>query len=192
MRPIHLVRHGQAEWQLARAGDLDSPLTQLGHRQARTMAGWVTAAGAGMGASRPRRLFTSPLLRARQTSAYLAEAADLREEVCGDLAEAPFRVADHLAPPPNGLVPPPGDYAAFRRQVARAFALLCAAAEEGQGSVFAVTHGGVIRTMLDFAGHAAWREIPNASVTVLARRRGTWRAHRARAFDPVGIADETR
>lgn len=186
MGRLHLIRHGQAEWQLARGGDLDSPLTPLGHRQARALARW---ANAGLG--QPARLFTSPLRRARQTSAYLARAANLGEEICDALAEAPFRVADHLVFRAPGAPSPAGDYAAFRRQVERAFTALCAAAE-GKENVVAVTHGGVIRTMLDLTRGAVTREIANASVTVIAPGHGGWAATSVSACDHVPLAQRSR
>jgi len=66
-----LVRHGQSEANVAGllVGRLDSPLTELGRRQAKLL-GEVFASRS----TTPRRIVTSPLLRARQTSDAIAEA----------------------------------------------------------------------------------------------------------------------
>ncbi|HET9949890.1 MAG TPA: histidine phosphatase family protein [Longimicrobiales bacterium] len=60
---IWLVRHGQSEWNAVRRmqGRLESPLSELGHRQAEAAACLLAAHGLDA-------LFTSPLERARETA----------------------------------------------------------------------------------------------------------------------------
>ncbi|MEM9714132.1 MAG: histidine phosphatase family protein [Actinomycetota bacterium] len=75
-----LIRHGQPEW--VRDGlNVDDPrLTDLGHEQARLTAAALTGVDVD-------RLFVSPLLRAQQTAAPIAEAVGLDAETFDFLAE---------------------------------------------------------------------------------------------------------
>lgn len=75
-----LIRHGQPEW--VRDGlNVDDPrLTDLGHEQARRTA----AALADVAVD---RLFVSPLLRAQQTAAPIAESVGREAEIFDFLAE---------------------------------------------------------------------------------------------------------
>ena len=86
---IYLVRHGESETNVARLLShrrADLPLTELGLRQARLVAGRLAE-------RRPVHIFSSPLLRARQTAdcialvtgASITEVDALREIDCGIL-----------------------------------------------------------------------------------------------------------
>lgn len=69
---IYLVRHGQTEFNRERRiqGQVDSPLTELGERQARAVADLL----ADMTGAEPGwRVVTSPLGRARRTAEIVAE-----------------------------------------------------------------------------------------------------------------------
>lgn len=112
--PQHLwiVRHGQSAGNVARdaaeaAGeplidiayrDVDTPLSELGERQAQALGRWF----GGMSASeRPTVLLTSPYVRAIETSRLLMQSAGLEEgpiEVVADerLREKEFGVLDRL------------------------------------------------------------------------------------------------
>lgn len=81
-RRLVLVRHGRTAWNLAKRaqGHTDIPLDEVGHAQAAAMAPFVAAL-------RPRRLWTSDLLRASQTAAYLGAAAGLAMEPDARLRE---------------------------------------------------------------------------------------------------------
>lgn len=77
---IYLVRHGQTQFNVERRmqGSLDSPLTELGHRQAQAVAALLAreipdAAG--------WRLISSPQPRARITAGYIGEALGLPIEL---------------------------------------------------------------------------------------------------------------
>jgi len=96
-RPLTLllVRHGQTEWNargLMQGQTPHVPLTDLGHEQAATVAGRL----AGL---RPGALFSSDLLRARQTAEHCAatlglpvrETPALREQGYGVLEGRPSR-----------------------------------------------------------------------------------------------------
>ncbi|MEX2209032.1 MAG: histidine phosphatase family protein [Myxococcota bacterium] len=79
-----LVRHGQIEANTARVwhGSTDSPLTDHGHHEARRTAEFLSRTR-----PRARALYTSPLLRTRQTAAEIAESLGLEPIVEASLAE---------------------------------------------------------------------------------------------------------
>lgn len=78
--PIYLLRHGQTEWnaQGRIQGALDSPLTELGRRQAQLMG--LTLKRALNGTAVP--LYCSPLGRARQTLEIVCASAGLDATGC--------------------------------------------------------------------------------------------------------------
>jgi len=89
---IYLVRHGQTEFNRERRlqGHVDSPLTELGVRQARAVGRLLRDL---VGDARGWRIVSSPLGRTRATAAIVAEALDeadieldarLMEISCGD------------------------------------------------------------------------------------------------------------
>ena len=178
MTTLHLVRHGQSEWNLT--GRLqgqtdDVPLTALGVEQAaaaaRTLAGRAVAA-----------VHSSDLLRARQTAEAIAAAlrlpvsldAGLREQGYGDLegrpsvdvlAEAPYDFADPDAHPPSGE--------SLREVHDRVGRRLASYARRYAGrECVLVSHGDAIRAGLAWLdglgpGDIPWRETPNGSVTTV-------------------------
>jgi probable phosphoglycerate mutase len=78
---IYLIRHGETEWNRAKRvqGWNDSPLTELGQAQARSLAGILAAEIADpTGAI----LYCSPLGRARATAAIIAENLGLDFGLC--------------------------------------------------------------------------------------------------------------
>ena len=79
-----LVRHGQIEANTARIwhGSTDSPLTDHGHREARRTAEFLARTR-----PRARALYTSPLLRTRQTAWANAELLGLEAVIEPGLAE---------------------------------------------------------------------------------------------------------
>ena len=80
---IYLVRHGESEANVQRIfsnGKVDLPLTQLGRRQAEHAATWLSGRGA-------THVYSSPLLRARETAAIIATAAGVATSVLDDLDE---------------------------------------------------------------------------------------------------------
>ncbi|WP_460398244.1 bifunctional RNase H/acid phosphatase [Actinophytocola sediminis] len=86
---LFLLRHGQTELSVERrySGRGDVPLTELGERQAKS-AGLRLAAIEGIDASTP--IVSSPLGRARQTAAAVAEATGGTVEVHDGLTETDF------------------------------------------------------------------------------------------------------
>ena len=180
---ILLARHGQSTWQSAPSEDLNTPLTELGHVQSKYLAAWIANGATFDGKARVdvTSLRVSPLTRARQTSALLSASLGLDAVELETLREAPFRVADHL---PRARVPlgeqtpyePSIEYAGFKAQVRHALRELVHIAGAGSGAVLAITHGGVIKTMLrlildtDFVCF----DIYNAALTTVEWSDGRW------------------
>jgi ribonuclease H / adenosylcobalamin/alpha-ribazole phosphatase len=90
-----LLRHGQTDLSVERrySGRGEVPLTALGERQAKS-AGLRIAAIAGIDAATP--IVSSPLGRARQTAAAVAEATGGAVEVHDGLIETDFGVWERL------------------------------------------------------------------------------------------------
>jgi broad specificity phosphatase PhoE len=85
---LYLVRHGESEANVRRIfsnGKVDLPLTDLGRRQAEQAAACLAGRGAV-------HVFSSPLLRARQTAAVIAAQLAVETTVLADLDEV--RVGD--------------------------------------------------------------------------------------------------
>lgn len=80
---LYLTRHGQTEWNVEKRmqGAMDSPLTELGRRQARRLRLRLAALPID-------RMYVSPLPRARATAQLLAEERQLATVVDGRLREA--------------------------------------------------------------------------------------------------------
>ncbi len=76
-----LIRHGETQRVEVETGVADPPLTDVGREQARRLAEWLTAH------ERVDAVFVSPLLRARQTAAPLAERLGGDPKVISELAE---------------------------------------------------------------------------------------------------------
>src|SRR5436190_22995886 len=86
---IYLVRHGESEANVQRVfsnGKVDLPLTALGRYQAEQAAGWLATR------TTAAHVFSSPLLRARQTAAIVGAALGSEMSVLDDLDEV--RVGD--------------------------------------------------------------------------------------------------
>lgn len=176
---IHLIRHAQSEWQLAPGINLDTNLTPLGREQARRLGSWLAP-----GASpeiQVSALLTSPLLRATETTGYLTQGLSLVPITLESLREAPFHVAGELPVlDEHGKVSadylPSARYVAFKDQARSALEALRGQGESGNGSPLAVTHGGLIKTLLRVAAgtDAFCFRLCNAGVNTIEWRRGRW------------------
>ncbi|MDA2803647.1 histidine phosphatase family protein [Nocardiopsis suaedae] len=196
---ILLARHGQSLWQLTPGCGGDSALSFLGHRQALLLGRWLAAAPRVDGVRRLHiaAVHTSPLQRARQTAAYPAALLALAPTVQEDLREAAFHVAAHLPPgprpPPVGLRSAPigggtagederrAAYDGFKEQAWSALTGLAASAERARrceegGAVLAVSHAGLIKTLLRLAAgsDAICFRIYNTGLCALEWRRDRW------------------
>jgi probable phosphoglycerate mutase len=179
-----LIRHGQSTWNDERRiqGQLDPPLSELGHEQARRLAERLE--GGDYDA-----LYTSDLARAGETAEALGPAVGLDPIALSELREVALgewegRTRDELIASyprewerwlrePSWDIPPGAEGAdAFERRVAGAIEGLFA--RHPHQEVLVVTHGGVIQVAL---GHLFGRRshglfpfvIDNCSISTLLR-----------------------
>lgn len=185
MRRLVLLRHGRTAWNHAHRvqGQMESELDELGHRQ---------AAGAArvLAKMAPAALWTSDLVRAQQTAAYVARATGLeprtdprlREYFLGDrqgLTHEEYRAAapEEFARFRTGDfdVVPGGEKGA--QVVARMVAVvedLLASVGDGE-TALAVSHGAAIRDAVPAllgwrdAGRASFHGLENCGWVVLDR-----------------------
>jgi broad specificity phosphatase PhoE/ubiquinone/menaquinone biosynthesis C-methylase UbiE len=176
-----LIRH--AESLRNREGEkvsVDTGLTELGWRQAHAVAEWLAAR------YRPHALYASNLIRSRQTAEVIAARLKLPLIVDEGLAEADFQYWDELPYrrerpmdvwpdvwQPNADISPL--YASFRAQLRGAMHRILA--NRSSATIFAVTHGGAIGTLLRslFGGHHVAVTTANTGVTQLIWDRNHWR-----------------
>lgn len=80
---ILIIRHGQSEADLLKVheGRADFPLTERGIQQAQLMADWVE------NKCKPEIIWSSPLIRAKQTAEILSEKVDCKIKYDSDLME---------------------------------------------------------------------------------------------------------
>jgi phosphohistidine phosphatase len=90
MSMLYLVRHGTAEDASGGQSDAERALTQEGIRKFRRAAQGIAKL---LAENPPRRLLTSPLVRARQTAEILADAFDHAK------CKIDLHVSESLAPP---------------------------------------------------------------------------------------------
>jgi probable phosphoglycerate mutase len=154
---LTLIRHGQTDWNLARRiqGSTDIPLSETGREDARSAAERLAS-------STHHAVYTSPLLRAKETADIIADRLGL--EVVGvvpDIREREFGdgegmlVEDYISTYGDWHAEVPG--AESLEQVGeRAISALHAIAREARRrsapqaeSVLVVAHGGVIRAVID-------------------------------------------
>jgi len=183
------VRHGETEWNVQRRemGQLDSPLTARGRKQAERIAERLR--GQPIAA-----LYTSDLGRAADTANAIAAAcgvtairdASLRERDLGifqgmtraEMAERyPREFADYLRighefPIPNGE-------SGVQRTARSVRALTAIAERHAAGTVVAVTHGGFLMGFLEHvlampAGSGSRFKRQNASYNAFEFNDGEW------------------
>ncbi|MGE0785380.1 MAG: histidine phosphatase family protein [Sandaracinaceae bacterium] len=174
---LTLIRHGESTWNASGRwqGHADVPLSPRGQLQARALAGRL------FGVPFDRRL-TSDLPRAAATAAALGEACAIeprfRELDLGGWsglthAEVAARFPDELRSLQRGLPVRIGGGESIEEFESRIDAVLdeLAAAEAGR-EVLAVTHGGVVRSVIGRALDARGRTSPvvgaaNTSITIV-------------------------
>ena len=184
-----LVRHGESEGNVEGLiqGQLDKPLTTLGHVQANAVAERFKADG---GAD---RLVSSPLARALQTAEAIGSALGLpvatddrlMEYHFGELSGLTFAEVVERYPnwswlidredTPSESLPGEEGWASFDARIAEALAELMAL----EGQTIVVTHGGVIMAAINVAlrmhgatnadGRRARFPIKNCGISELGR-----------------------
>jgi uncharacterized phosphatase len=175
MTTIYLVRHGETDWNRARRiqGSTDIPLNQTGRDQAA-----VTAA---LLANRSwDGVYASPLSRAFETGAIIARALGLPEpEAVPEVAERRYGDAEGLTGDEIDARFP-GDTQVPGRETreevaARVIPAIVALAERHPGeNIVLVSHGGVIRTILNVVAPGENPEpIRNGSVHSFRHTDGT-------------------
>lgn len=156
-RFIHLVRHGEPEEGYTKRflGRLDPGLSANGVKQAERIAGRLAAI-------HPGRCLTSPLRRAADTAAIVADACGLEAEQNDLLLEIDFgllegKTFDEAAALYPGVTdswnalsgdfsfPEGENFSAFNRRAARLAELAAGLPEE---RVLLVAHGGILRGVL--------------------------------------------
>jgi|CXWL01.1.fsa_nt_gi broad specificity phosphatase PhoE len=194
---LYLIRHGQSENNQARTegriGTFDPPLTKIGEMQAERVGEKMAAYGVDA-------IYASPLQRAYNTAAPIAQRTGIQIKVIDDLQEInePSKdgsidpnenreVADHraikarfeAAPTWDNL--PGGESSAhFRERIGRAIAQIV---EECPGKRVAIAcHGGVIQTYVGMVLGLDRNDFPfyafNASITSVRAwqdKRALWR-----------------
>lgn len=159
---VILIRHGQSEHHVLKltGGWTDTPLTQLGHEQARLAAARLKTEIADA----PVRVLASDLLRASQTAQHIARAFGVEVELDQRLREhnngesANMTMAEARAKWPDArdmrmstrIVPGAETGAEF---YARARSVVDELDDDG-GLPIIVTHGGTIRMLI-----AAWLQM---------------------------------
>lgn len=168
---LTLIRHGQTDWNLARRiqGSSDIPLNDTGRADARSAADHLIDADHDM-------IYSSPLARAKETAEIIADALGM--EVAGlvpDIREREFgegegmRVEDYIAAYGNWHAEVPGAESLHDVGV-RAIAALHAIDRDARRrsapraeSVIVVTHGGVLRAVID---HVSGGTLPRAGEVI--------------------------
>lgn len=171
---LFLIRHGETALNTARVlQPADTPLSGAGLRQAEALA--IRLAPLGLAAivssDLPRALRTAEALSA-DCGLAITTSPLLRERNFGELRGLPY---DTLGFDPLAMLAAPvggESLAAFADRVAEAFAMLLAMSAALAGPLAVVTHGLVIRAILE--AHAAWpgavqpaRRVANASLTIV-------------------------
>jgi len=167
MTTLYLVRHGETDWNRAHRiqGSTDIPLNDTGREQAR-----VT--GALLATRQWDAVVASPLSRAFETAAIIAREVGLGEpEVEPAMAERNYGAAEGMTGAEIDALYPDGAEVVGRESreavVARAMpALIAIAGRHPDQAVIVVSHGGVIRSILNAVapGTSASELIRNGSV----------------------------
>jgi broad specificity phosphatase PhoE len=174
MLELVLARHGQSYSNLDRSLGPDTDLTDLGREQAARLGNWLAEQGYAFTA-----LYCSTLRRARQTAEIVNAHFNLEMVFDPDLREAEVPYLDNLplrAEPlgEESSRPFESEYEVLRERVARATA--CILAENPEGQVLVVAHGGTLATMLRciLGTHTLLVRTEQAAVHCLRWEDGRW------------------
>lgn len=177
MKRLYLLRHGQTEFNVKKLvqGRCDSPLTDLGHKQAGMAAAWLKGHGVV-----PGKVVSSPLGRAMDTAQLVAAellGQDVAVEPCEGIIErcyGTFEEGPHDALPTDvwdpgeDLVPfgGEGSRALQERMVATLTNLMGA---EGIETLLAVSHGSASRQFIKAAAPKDFElptKLPNCAIMI--------------------------
>ena len=177
MKKLYLLRHGQTEFNVKKLvqGRCDSPLTDLGRKQAGMAAAWLKSHDVV-----PDKVVSSPLGRAMDTAQLVATelfGPDAAVEPCEGIIErcyGTFEEGPHDALPTDvwdpgeDLVPfgGEGSKALQERMVATLTNLISA---EGIETLLAVSHGSASRQFIKAAAPADFElpaKLPNCAIMI--------------------------
>lgn len=186
MSYIYLIRHGETKWNLEERfqGTTNTELTEKGKEQGRLLA-------KGLEQTSFRKLYTSPLDRARTTAGFIGEHSGCEVEPDEDFREISFgdweglttkEIRDRYTWMDNWFIDPglyqiPGG-CDMREEKERLRARLVKIAEDSKGGTTGiVSHAGVIRLSLlgalDLPLSYYWRFVfGNTSISILEYHRG--------------------
>lgn len=181
---FYLLRHGQTRWNIEGKiqGKTDIPLNETGMEQAECLAG-------AMADCRARALFSSPLLRARQTAGIVAEKTGLEVTVLPELKEVDFGLWEgrtwkdieenypvdykNWEKNPARAAPTGGELrqSCMNRSRSAVEQMLGTVNVLGGGDVCVVAHGGILVYLIDYLlrNQEEKREIivKNASISIV-------------------------
>lgn len=195
MKRLYLLRHGQTEFNVKKLvqGRCNSPLTELGVRQAHMAGAWLRGHGVA-----PDAIVSSPLGRAMQTAEVAASelgfAGEVRpepgiiERAYGSFEEGPHDALPcDVWDPGEELVPfgGEGSRALAERMVATLADDVCA---PGVGTLLAVSHGSASRQFIRAAlpdGVDCPQRLPNCAVMVFDFDEATRRFEFRGLYDPA-------
>ncbi len=174
MKQLYLMRHGQTEYNVAKLvqGQCDSPLTEVGERQAATAGGWLREHDV-----HPDELISSPLGRAMATAHIVADSIGFKGEVESELgiierAYGSFEAGPHSALPtdvwnPGEELVPYGGEGNIALE-ARMLKALTAHLEKSEvQTLLAVSHGSACRQFIRAAApdfDKLPRRLPNCAI----------------------------
>ena len=183
---IYLIRHGQSQSNVDNifAGHLDTPLSELGEKQAQLLKQYLLT-------QKIDAVYSSDLLRAKNTVKPYADQVGLpvittpklREFFGGDFEGVEYALLPKLYPVEYGkfwlydtenTVMPNGE--SVKDGMNRGYQIICQIAKENLGkSIVIATHGGIIRGFECLANACKWIEgdwVENASVTKMIYKDG--------------------
>lgn len=177
MKRLYLLRHGQTEFNVKKLvqGRCDSPLTDLGRKQAGMAAAWLKAHDVV-----PDKVVSSPLGRAMDTASLVATellGRDVAVEPCEGIIErsyGTFEEGPHDALPTDvwdpgeDLIPfgGEGSHALQERMVGTLTNLMGA---EGIETLLAVSHGSASRQFIKAAAPEGFElpaKLPNCAIMI--------------------------
>ena len=177
MKRLYLLRHGQTEFNVKKLvqGRCDSPLTDLGRRQAGAAAAWLKAHDIV-----PDKVVSSPLGRAMDTASLVAcelFGPDAAVEPCEGIIErgyGTFEEGPHAALPTDvwdpgeDLIPIGGEGShALQERMAGTLTNLMGA--EGIETLLAVSHGSASRQFIKAAAPEGFElptKLPNCAIMI--------------------------
>ncbi|MDR1734520.1 MAG: histidine phosphatase family protein [Oscillospiraceae bacterium] len=175
---VCIVRHGETDWNREGRwqGREDIPLNETGREQARAVARWLTANGSW------DTVISSPLSRARETAAIIADELGLSVRTYAPLVEIDYGKCAGLTSDEREKRYPTGNfrddwepYESVRHRAEQCIHMLGNLPEAENAIV--VCHGGLIRRLLAVTD-PTWMgkkfRLVNTSITILHYDAGRW------------------